>query len=171
MILKYSIVILHYPRGKGKVPPLKELYEALIESIPAQVRVRAAIRGRWQSYAETEEGAGLASLLIPGKIPYTDTREYSRWIGRPLRDLAALIRGGEEEQSEAMGCAAINAWFNTRSRMAAELSSLGVSVISFTASAVTSSWMSMRSSSGPEMRERYREISLGLQRQGTCGLP
>ena len=119
MILKYIIVILHYPRGKGKVPPLKELYEALIESIPAQVRVLAAIRGRWQSYAETEEGAGLASLLIPGKIPYTDTREYSRWIGRPLRDLAALIRGGEEEQSEAMGCAAINAWFNTRSRMAA----------------------------------------------------
>ena len=96
---------------------MKELYEALIESIPAEVRILHACRGRWQSYVETEEGAGLASLLIPGKIPYEDSREYEAWAGRPLRDLAAGLRGGEEEQIRAMGCAAVNAWFNVRQRM------------------------------------------------------
>ena len=96
---------------------MKELYEALIESIPPETRVTLACRGRWQAYVETEEGAGLSSLLIPGKIPYTDSRVLPHWAGRPLRDLAALLRGGEEEQSAAMGCAAVNAWFNTRGRM------------------------------------------------------
>ncbi len=96
---------------------MKELYEALIESIPAQVRILNACRSRWSAYVETEEGAGVASLLIPGKIPYEDCRELVSWTGRPLRDLAAGLRGGEEEQSQAMGCAAVNAWFNVRQRM------------------------------------------------------
>ena len=98
---------------------MEKLYEALIESVPPEVRIRTAIRGRWQAYAEIEDSGGLASLLIPGKIPYAESRVHEAWTGRPLRDLAALIRGGEEEQSRALGCAAVNAWFNARDRMAA----------------------------------------------------
>ena len=96
---------------------MKELYESLIESVPPEIRIRLACRSRWSAYVETEEGAGVASLLIPGKIPYEDCRELDSWAGRPLRDLAACVRGGDEEQSAAMGCAALNAWFNIRQRM------------------------------------------------------
>ena len=55
---------------------MKELYEALIEGIPAHARVRLACRGRWQAYVETEDGAGVSSLLIPGKQPYSKRGRY-----------------------------------------------------------------------------------------------
>ena len=49
-----------------------ELYEAFISSVPAHLRVTMAVRGRYQAYVETEGGAGLASLPLPGKKPYAD---------------------------------------------------------------------------------------------------
>ena len=94
---------------------MKELYEALIDGVPAEPKVRHACRGRWQSFVETEDGAGIASLLIPGKVPYEDTEVLAEWAGRPLRDLAARILG--EGQERALGCAALNAWYNARARL------------------------------------------------------
>ncbi len=94
---------------------MKELYEALIEGVPAERKARLVCRGRWQSYVETEDGAGIASLLIPGKIPYRDTQILTEWAGRPLRDLASQIR--RKGQERALGCAAINAWYNAPDRL------------------------------------------------------
>lgn len=100
-----------------------ELYDALIGSIPAEETVTEAVRGRQQAYVETEGGAGLASLPLPNKTPYADAAVYAEWAGRPLRDLAAKIRSDDMREA-ALGCAAINAWFNRRST----LESLGVTL-------------------------------------------
>ena len=51
-----------------------ELYKSLISSVPAQTKVTMAVRGRYQTFVETEGGAGLASLPLPGKTPYPDVR-------------------------------------------------------------------------------------------------
>ena len=119
MVILYTERIIHHGSGKGKVAGMEKLYEALIESIPPEIPVRLACRGRWQAYVEIEGSGGLASLLIPGKIPYPDSRVCEHWTGRPLRDLAACLTDSGEEQGAAMGCAAVNAWFNARERMAA----------------------------------------------------
>ena len=96
---------------------MNAICEALVEGIPAEARVRLACRGRWQSYVETETGAGVASLLIPGKQPYRDAEILTGWAGRPLRDLAAALSSDGWEQSRAMGCAAVNAWYNALPRL------------------------------------------------------
>ena len=91
---------------------MDKLYEALIEGIPVEVRTIAALRGRYQSFVEAECGAGLASLILPASHkPYTDTQSFPEWNGRPLRDLAAGIVS-EDDTLAALGCAALNAWYN-----------------------------------------------------------
>lgn len=100
-----------------------ELYEAFISSVPAHLRVTMAVRGRYQAYVETEGGAGLASLPLPGKKPYGDAAVCTDWLGKPLRDLAAQL-GSDDTALSALGCAAVNAWFNRRESMEA----LGVSL-------------------------------------------
>ena len=93
-----------------------ELYEAFISSVPAHLRVTMAVRGRYQAYVETEGGAGLASLPLPGKKPYGDAAVCTDWLGKPLRDLAAQL-GSDDMALSALGCAAVNAWFNRRESM------------------------------------------------------
>ena len=95
-----------------------ELYEAFISSLPAHLRVTMAVRGRYQAYVETEGGAGLASLPLPGKKPYGDAAVCTDWLGKPLRDLAAQL-GSDDMSLSALGCAAVNAWFNRRESMEA----------------------------------------------------
>ena len=95
-----------------------ELYEAFISSVPAHLRVTMAVRGRYQAYVETEGGAGLASLPLPGKKPYGDAAVCTDWLGKPLRDLAAQL-GSDDMALSALGCAAVNAWFNRRESMEA----------------------------------------------------
>ena len=99
------------------------LYDALIDRIPSEAHVITAIRGQYQAFAEAEGGAGLASIPLPDKMPYSGAAVYDAWAGRPLRDLASRIRS-DDMQEAALGCAAINAWFNRRST----LESLGVTL-------------------------------------------
>lgn len=103
---------------------MDELYDALIDGIPSRIKVRLALRGRWQGYVEADSGAGVSSLLLPGKIPYTDTEAFPAWEGRPLRELAAEIKK-EDGVGAALGCAALNAWYNT----AEQLSGVGAEQI------------------------------------------
>lgn len=77
-----------------------------------------AVRGRYQAYVETAGGAGLASLLLPGKIPYNDAIVCTEWLGRPLGELAAHL-GSNDRVLTALGCAAVNAWFNRRENLEA----------------------------------------------------
>ena len=95
-----------------------DIYEALLSSVPAESRVTMAVRGRYQAYVETENGAGLASLPLPGKTPYPDTHVCTEWIGRPLAELAAQLRS-DDMVLAALGCAAVNAWHNRRESMEA----------------------------------------------------
>lgn len=95
-----------------------ELYEALISTVPAELCITTAVRGKYQAYVETDGGAGLASLPLPGKQPYPDTRVCTEWIGKPLIDLAAQLRS-DDMTLAALGCAAVNAWFNRRESMEA----------------------------------------------------
>ena len=90
-----------------------ELYDALIESIPSEARVEYCCRGTWQSYVETQEGAGLASLLLTGRTPYSEACLWDRWHSRSLRDLAALWRSWEPQEA-ALGTAALTAWHTGR---------------------------------------------------------
>ncbi len=100
-----------------------ELYKSLISSVPAQTKVTMAVRGRYQTFVETEGGAGLASLPLPGKTPYPDVRVCTEWLGKPLGELAAQLLS-EDMELAALGCAAVNAWFNRRE----SLEALGVTL-------------------------------------------
>ena len=95
---------------------MKDLYEALIGGVDGEARVCLAVRGRWQAYVETEDGAGLSSLLLPGKIPYDDALVLPEWEGRPLRELAGEVRRFEGIEA-ALGMAALNAWYNAPARL------------------------------------------------------
>ena len=59
----------------------------------------------------------------------------------------------------------------TRSRMAAEGSPASWEDSSSYSTGGTSTWRSIRSSSGPEIRDRYRSTALGVQVQGRVGWP
>lgn len=95
---------------------MQELYEQLIDGLPAEQRVRLAKRGSWRAYVECEAGGGVASLLLPGKRPYPDSVWRPDWAGRPLRDLARRITG-EDPVERALGCAALTAWYNSRAHL------------------------------------------------------
>ena len=97
---------------------MSELYDLLIDGVPSSVKVSRVIRGRWQAYAEAESGAGLASLLLPGKTPYAEAQELPAWEGRSLHSLASEILS-EDGVMAALGCAALNAWYNTPAQLAA----------------------------------------------------
>ena len=92
------------------------LYDTLIDGIDSQCTITAALRGRWQAYVETEENAGVASLLLRWKQAYESAAILEEWEGRPLKDLAARAKSWDGVEA-AMGMAAINAWYNGRSRL------------------------------------------------------
>ena len=92
------------------------LYDTLIDGIPASLPITAALRGRWQAYVETEENAGVASLLLPWKQAYDSAAVLEQWRGKPLKDLAARVKSWDGVEA-AMGMAAINAWYNGRRRL------------------------------------------------------
>ena len=92
------------------------LYDTLIDGIPSSLSVAAALRGRWQAYVETEENAGVASLLLPWKQAYDSAAVLEEWTGKPLKDLAARVKSWDGVEA-AMGMAAINAWYNGRHRL------------------------------------------------------
>ena len=92
------------------------LYDTLIDGIDSQAKVTYALRGRWQAYVETEENAGVSSLLLPWKQAYDSAAALEHWQGKPLKDLAARVKSWDGVDS-AMGMAAINAWYNGRQRL------------------------------------------------------
>lgn len=92
------------------------LYDTLIEDIDPTVTITAALRGRWQAYVEAGENAGVASLLLPWKQAYDSAAFLPEWQGRPLRELAGRVKSWDGVEA-AMGMAAINAWYNGRSRL------------------------------------------------------
>lgn len=90
-----------------------DIYDALIEGLPAGLRVKSYINGKIWTMAETDEGAyGLAMTYDAASIPPVWREDY---VGMDLRDLAALSKSWNFPEA-AIGMAAINAWFNKEER-------------------------------------------------------
>ena len=87
------------------------LYDALIEGIDGSLRVDYACCGAWRAWVESDGRAGLASLLLPGRVTAIPTGELSQYRGKKLRDIAALAKSWDAREA-SLGVAAINAFYN-----------------------------------------------------------
>lgn len=88
----------------------ERMQEELIRTTPPVPVADIVVGARWVA-VETESGFGLAAMpMLSGAAPQTpETSLVDRdWIGRDLRDLAALARSFAGSH-RAIGCAAINA--------------------------------------------------------------
>lgn len=89
-----------------------EIYDALIEQIDEKLTVRHAMYGGCRAMVRSSAGGcGLASLLLQGAAPAAVCPRLGAYIGRPLRDVAALVKSWDNLES-AIGMAAINSFYN-----------------------------------------------------------
>lgn len=86
-----------------------ELYDHLIDQIPADVRVTSAVRnGQWCRVSSDEGGCGMAFNFPVESRPRQCVDEDL--VGMPLRDAAALARSWNFAEA-GIGMAALNAWY------------------------------------------------------------
>ena len=90
-----------------------EIYDELIEHIDARLRVTDCYAGRFRAVLACEAGCGMASLLLNNHAPNAQPHTLSHYIGRPLREVAALVKRFAAEES-VVGMAAINAYYNNQ---------------------------------------------------------
>ncbi len=95
-----------------------ELYDLLIDGVDPAARADCVCRGKWQAFVSSGDGAGLASLLLPGKIPCPDARELPEYAGLSLRSLATLSKSWDRWEA-AVGVAALNAWYGRKETLRA----------------------------------------------------
>lgn len=89
------------------------LYDALIEDIPASLKVEECIFGLHWTWLRAEDRVGIAMTFQGSSISgLTD----GPIVGKPLRDVAAGMRSWDMLQASA-GVAACNAWYNHPSKM------------------------------------------------------
>ncbi len=89
------------------------IYDALIDGLPAGLRVKSYINGKIWTMVETDEPAyGLAMTFDVASVPPLWKEDYA---GMDLRDLAALSKSWNFPEA-AIGMAAINAWYNEHGR-------------------------------------------------------
>lgn len=90
------------------------LYADLVHSVPAGAgAVRRVVIGLNWCLVEGDHGCGLAHTPARG-TPGCHSVDASRWMGRPLADLAALLPSLNPFEA-ALGLAAVNAHHNRRS--------------------------------------------------------
>lgn len=87
-----------------------ELYDKLIEGVPADVLVRDYCLGAYWSYVEAESAMGVSYTCRGGATKSTDKRDFR---GLPLRELAALSKSWCFEEA-TLGVAALNAWYGQK---------------------------------------------------------
>jgi len=88
-----------------------QLYDTLIENIDPSRKVNYACHGGWRALIESEGNCGIASLLLKEMKPAENSGLLTNYMGKPLRDVAALIKSWDDTES-ALGMAAINAYYN-----------------------------------------------------------
>ncbi len=91
-----------------------DLYDELIEGVPADVRVADYALGLNWSYVQAESGCGIAYTARGG----AKRTEVADWRGRPLRDMAALAKSWCFEEA-TLGIAALNAWYGREENLRA----------------------------------------------------
>lgn len=90
-----------------------ELYDALIEGIDAAAKVDFLACGIAQSIVRSDGATGISPILDETWRPLM---MKAKSAGMPLRDLAACIKSWEYNEA-SLGLAAINAWYNSASRL------------------------------------------------------
>ena len=85
-----------------------ELYDALIESIPAEPVVEDCVIGLNWTFVRAGRYAGIA-MTFQGSSP--SGLADGPYIGRTLRDVAAGLKSWDMLRA-SVGMAAVNAWFN-----------------------------------------------------------
>jgi uncharacterized protein (DUF4213/DUF364 family) len=92
-----------------------ELYDELIEGIDPSATADKIIRGAYQTLVISGEGYGICNTMDdtwrPSVLP-------SKSLGMPLRDLAACVKSWNFSEA-SIGLAALNAWYNEKSRLKA----------------------------------------------------
>ena len=96
------------PRSNQEVVYLWELYNRLIEGIPADISVNSAVIGIHTTIVDIGETAGLAQTLVDERRPRT---LKDGLIGKPLREVASLVRSWNFTEA-SLGLAALCAWYN-----------------------------------------------------------
>ena len=90
-----------------------EIYDALIDCLPENVRVKTYINGKIWTMSELDDGSlGLAMTFDCAARAPLHGADYD---GMELRDLAALSKSWNFPEA-AIGMSAINAWYNERAR-------------------------------------------------------
>ena len=91
-----------------------QLYEDLVEGIPAGIRVRDVAASRW-TVVVTDVGTGIAMSYHYG--PREGTKAMTT-LGQDLRTVASWSRSWDMSVA-TIGVAALNSWYNTVERVAA----------------------------------------------------
>lgn len=86
-----------------------EMYDRLIENIPADIVVEDYGVGCAWTFVKTKKGMGVA-LSVRQRAGECD--EESPVIGRPLKEVAKMVKSWNFIEA-SIGMAAINAWYNT----------------------------------------------------------
>ena len=97
------------------LPSPWQLYDALIDLLPDGVTVTRALLGRVALVENSAGGVGTASNDRGGRRERAASRNI---IGRPLRDVAALVKSWDFELA-SLGVAALNSWLNSSDHLAA----------------------------------------------------
>lgn len=87
-----------------------ELYDELIEGIPCDLTAREILVCKSRTMVQSELGCGMAMTLDSGAFP---SGIEGSPVGRPLRDVAALIKSWNFTDA-SIGLAAMNAYYNSR---------------------------------------------------------
>ncbi len=91
-----------------------QLYEDLVDGIPAGIRVRDVVASRW-SVIVTDVGTGIAMSYHYGP---REGATAMTTLGRDLRTVASWSRSWDMSVA-TIGVAALNSWYNTVERVAA----------------------------------------------------
>ncbi len=97
------------------LPSPWQLYDGLIDLLPDGVTVTRALLGRVALVENSAGGVGTASNDRGGRRERAASRNI---IGRPLRDVAALVKSWDFELA-SLGVAALNSWLNSPDHLAA----------------------------------------------------
>lgn len=89
-----------------------QLYDDLIDAVPADIRVVDALVSR---FALVRTDAGATGLALADRAGRREPPPEAV-IGAPLRSVAALVKSWDFQQA-ALGVAALNAFFNTEVRV------------------------------------------------------
>lgn len=86
-----------------------DIYDALINGIPENLKIDALISGNWFSYVRSENGSGMAGF----KDYQTRMPMFTKnLIGEPLRKVATAVKSWNFVEA-SVGLASINAYYNS----------------------------------------------------------